>query len=76
MSLSLSKRRSQERVVNQLREAFSNATSCDIRALADDAQLVIFELVAVDCKSRKVNIFRVGVRGGLRVVKQEFTSND
>lgn len=76
MSLPLSKRRSQEKIVTELREAFSNATSCDICALADDAQLVTLELVAADCKSRKVNVFRIGIRGGLRVIKQEFTAQD
>lgn len=74
MSLPLSKRRSQERVVNQLIEAFRSATSHEIRGLADDSVLVKFELVSDDCKSRKTNVFRVGIRGGLRVIKQEFTA--
>ena len=33
-------------------------------------------LVTHDCKSRLVNLFRVGPRGGLTIIKQEFTSSD
>jgi hypothetical protein len=76
MTIPTAKRSSQERIMKQLVLAFTNATSWECRKMADDSAMMKFEKVSSDCKSRKVNLFRVGVRGGLKVIKQEFTANE
>jgi hypothetical protein len=68
--------RNQERIMKQLVLAFTNATNWSYSRLEDDSVLLKFDKVSEDCKTRKVNVFRVGVRGGLRVIKQEFTAHD
>lgn len=62
--------RQQTKIVNELKAAFSDATA-EVSHVAEFA-FVTLTLVSSDCKSRKVNCFKVGPRGGLKIIKKEF----
>ena len=69
----------QKAVVKVIAESFSNAGSIDEldRTEIDKTVLVTMSFAPRNCKGRRrVNQFSVGPRGGLKVVKQEFTCND
>jgi len=66
-----SKKNSQEKVIGELRRSFDNATT--FATVAAPAWVSVFmTMVSSDCKTRYVNEFRVGGRGGLKIIKQEF----
>lgn len=65
--------RSQYTIVKELKSAFDNADTFDL-VEGDKYVSVFMTLITPDYKSRLHNTFRVGKRGSLKVVRQEFDS--
>ena len=68
----------QNKITNELKAAFDNAETFSIvgPSRQNGPVKVFVSFVTRDCTARKSNQFEVGPRGGLKVIKQEFTSND
>ena len=62
-----------EKTVSELRTTFegSKVSVSDCEKFTQ----IHCSLVTRDCKRRLTNLFRVGPRGGLTIIKQEFTSS-
>lgn len=70
--------RSQQKIINELKDAFSNASSFETvdQTSINGKVLVFCSVVPYSCKGDYLrNQFEVGPRGGLKTVKQEFDAS-
>jgi len=61
----------QNKIVNELLATYDNADSVK-RSTVGNQEWLTFTFISDDCQRRHVNVFSVGPRGGLKVVKKEF----
>jgi len=62
--------RMQNRIANELLATYDHADSVDDLMVGNSRWLKFF-FISSDCKRRYTNVFIVGPRGGLKIVKKE-----
>lgn len=65
-------RRAQRKIVKEILDVYNEATERDISHWANGNVSVTVEYTSVDCKSKKVSCYVVGIRGGLKIIKKEW----
>lgn len=66
--------RKQQAIVTQLREAFRGVADTFEVVEQEKRVLVFMSHVTANCQNRLHNQFAVGLRGGLKVIEQEFNA--